>query len=79
RTAIKHAQPDFMFSLHNAEFGGAIYLASHVPTGLADELMNLCVKSGLTINPIGDTALDGGRVAHGVLRFHDMKNFHAGI
>lgn len=79
RTAIKHAQPDFMFSLHNAEFGGAFYLASHVPMGLADELVNLCGKSGLTINPIGDTALDGGRVAHGVQCFPDMKNFHAGI
>ncbi|MGU7774266.1 M14 family zinc carboxypeptidase [Burkholderia sp. MR1-5-21] len=42
RKAIELAKPDFLYSLHNSEFGGAYYLLSDMPIGLSDELRALC-------------------------------------
>ncbi|KUZ67540.1 zinc carboxypeptidase [Burkholderia ubonensis] len=77
RKAIELAKPDFLYSLHNSEFGGAFYLLSDMPTGLATELKALCDTYGLPLNTVGDTALNELRWEPGLFRFPDMQDLAA--
>lgn len=73
RRAIDLACPDFLFSLHNSEFGGAYFLASDMPGYLATTLKGLCGTYGLPLNTIGDSALNELCWEPGLYRFPDMK------
>lgn len=75
RRAIALTKPDFLFSLHNSEFGGAYFLASDMPGNLATSLKGLCGTYGLPLNTLGDTALNELRWEPGLYRFPDMKEF----
>lgn len=74
RTAIELAQPDFLCSLHNAEFGGAHFLTSAMPADLALALKKICGTYGLTLNTVGDRALNEHPWEPGLFRFPDMKD-----
>lgn len=71
RAAIELAKPDFMYSLHNAEFGGVFHLALAMPAELAATLAGVSGQYGLTLNSVGEAAL--GRWADGIFQFRDME------
>ncbi|MDR8050284.1 zinc carboxypeptidase [Burkholderia cenocepacia] len=72
RKAIELAKPDFLYSLHNTGFGGAYFIASEMPAGLADTLKALCATHGVTLNPVGDAGIQD-RWGAGIFRFPDMR------
>lgn len=74
RRAIELAKPDFLYSLHNSEFGGAFFLVSGMPPGLATELRGLCGRYGLPLNVVGDAALNELKWEPGLYRFPNMCN-----
>lgn len=74
RKAIELTKPDFLYSLHNSEFGGAYYILSDMPGDLAAELKALCDVYGLPLNTVGDTALNELRWEPGLFRFPNMKD-----
>ncbi|VEB39967.1 Zinc carboxypeptidase [Chromobacterium violaceum] len=73
RKAIELARPDFLYSLHNSEFGGAFYLLTDMPANLAAGLKGVCDLYSLPLNVVGDTALNELGWEPGLYRFPDMR------
>ena len=75
--AIKLTQPDLLFSLHNAEFGGVFYLITHDVNGLCAELAVQPPTFGLTLDEIGEPTAQGQTFAPGVFESPNTRKFAA--
>lgn len=54
RAAIDLVRPDFLYTMHNCEFGGAFFLTSRTNPALETELADITRKFGLYLNPYGE-------------------------
>jgi hypothetical protein len=58
RKAIDLVKPDFLYTLHNADYGGAFFISSADMQELDAGLSRLPAEFGIALNPVGEPLLD---------------------
>jgi hypothetical protein len=78
RAAIALTRPNFVFSLHNCDYGGGFYALSREETELAAALSRQPAQLGLQLNTVGESIDTSPQYADGVYAPFDPAPFVAG-
>ncbi len=72
REAIRIAEPDLLYSLHNSEYGGVFYVVSRDVPSLLQELSTQPAQFGARLDQIGELGAEMTPLAPGVFKAPDI-------
>ncbi len=72
REAIRIAEPDLLYSLHNSEYGGVFYVVSRDVPGLLQDLGTQPARFGARLDQIGELGAEMTPLAPGIFKALDI-------